>query len=78
MYEIHAEMNAILYAAKIGTEIDGATMYCTLEPCGECSKNMIQAGIKRIVYRTEYEYTDTPKINKFLKDNKIEKLQLKS
>ncbi len=77
MYEIHAEMNAILYAAKNGTKVEGATLYCTLEPCSECSKNMIQSGIKRIVYSIPYEYTDTPKINKFLEDNGVEKIQLK-
>lgn len=75
-YEIHAEMNAILYAAKTGMNVDGATVYCSLEPCGECSKNLIQAGIKRIVYEVSYEYSDTEEINAFLKAVGVEKVQL--
>jgi dCMP deaminase len=53
-FEVHAEMNSILFAAKQGTSIDGATMYCTLQPCNDCAKNICQAGIKRIVYDKEY------------------------
>ena len=49
-YEIHAEMNAIIWAARKGISIEGATIYVTLEPCSECSKNLIASGIKRIVY----------------------------
>jgi len=76
-YEIHAEMNAIIWAAKEGISIDGATIYVTLEPCSECSKNLIASGIKRIVYATEYEHTNSNTISKFIKDNgvSIEKLQ---
>jgi dCMP deaminase len=77
MYEIHAEMNAILWAAKEGTSIDGATIYCTLEPCSECSKNLIQSGIRKIVYLKGYEYNETGKINKFLEDCNIEKIKIK-
>ena len=76
-YEIHAEMNAIIWAARKGISIDGATIYVTLEPCSECSKNLIASGIQRIVYEKEYEHTHSEEISKFLKDNgvKIEKLQ---
>ena len=75
-YEIHAEMNAIIWAAREGISIDGATIYVTLEPCSECSKNLIASGIKRIVYAKEYEHTHSVTISKFLKDNgvSIEKL----
>ena len=55
-YEIHAEMNAIIWAARKGISIEGATIYVTLEPCSECSKNLIASGIKRIVYAKEYEH----------------------
>lgn len=75
-YEIHAEMNAIIWAARKGISIEDATIYVTLEPCSECSKNLIASGIKRIVYEKEYVYTHSEIISKFLKDNgvSIEKL----
>ncbi len=75
-YEIHAEMNAIIWAARKGISIENATIYVTLEPCSECSKNLIASGIKRIVYAKEYEHTQSDTISKFLKDNgvSIEKL----
>ena len=77
-YEIHAEMNAIIWAARKGISIEDATIYVTLEPCSECSKNLIASGIKRIVYKTPYEHTHSAVISKFLKDNgvSIERLSL--
>jgi len=75
-YEIHAEMNAIIWAARQGISIENATIYVTLEPCSECSKNMIASGIKRIVYEKSYEHTRSDIISKFIEDNgvKIEKI----
>lgn len=75
-YEIHAEMNAIIWAARKGISIEDATIYVTLEPCSECSKNLIASGIKRIVYAQSYEHTHSQTISTFLKDNgvSIEKL----
>ncbi len=70
-YEIHAEMNAIIWAAREGISIEGATIYVTLEPCSECSKNLIASGIKRIVYAKEYEYTQSEIITRFIKDNGV-------
>jgi dCMP deaminase len=70
-YEIHAEMNAIIWAARQGISIDGATIYVTLEPCSECSKNLIASGIKRIVYNKPYEHTHSEVISKFIKDNGV-------
>jgi dCMP deaminase len=55
--EIHAEMNAILFAAKSGISIDCAEMYCTLHPCNHCLKNLVQSGIKTIYYLEEYPRT---------------------
>ncbi|SFV68702.1 dCMP deaminase [hydrothermal vent metagenome] len=77
-YEIHAEMNAIIWAARKGISIEGATIYVTLEPCSECSKNLIASGIKRIVYLREYEHTHSEVVSKFLQDNgvSIEKLEV--
>ncbi len=75
-YEIHAEMNAIIWAARKGISIEDGTIYVTLEPCSECSKNLIAAGIKRIVYDKAYEHTNSEIVSKFIKDNgvTIEKL----
>lgn len=71
-YEIHAEMNAIIWAARKGISIEGATIYVTLEPCSECSKNLIASGIKRIVYEKAYEHTNSEVISKFIKDNNVQ------
>lgn len=70
-YEIHAEMNALIWAARKGISIEDATIYVTLEPCSECSKNLIAAGIKRIVYLTPYEHTHSEVVSKFLVDNGV-------
>ena len=71
-YEIHAEMNAIIWAAREGISINDATIYVTLEPCSDCSKNLIASGIKRIVYSKSYEHNDSKIITQFLKDNGVE------
>ena len=51
---IHAEVGAILKAAKTGNSVDGSTIYLTLSPCLDCSKLILQSGIKRVVYLTAY------------------------
>ena len=53
-YAIHAEQNAIIQAAKLGVSIDGATLYCTHQPCSVCAKMIINAGIVRVVIREGY------------------------
>ncbi len=55
-YAIHAEQNAIIQAAKIGVSIQGATLYCTNQPCSICAKMIVNAGIVRVVFR--YDYPD--------------------
>ena len=57
-YVLHAEANAITKVAKSNNSSDGATLYVTASPCMECSKLIIQAGIKRVVYSEEYRITD--------------------
>lgn len=57
-YVLHAEANAISKVAKSGNSAENATLYVTASPCIECSKLIIQAGIKRVVYRDEYRLTD--------------------
>ena len=55
---LHAESNAITKLAKIGESANGGTIYITDAPCPDCSKLIIQAGIKRVVYAREYRNTD--------------------
>jgi dCMP deaminase len=56
-YVLHAEANAITKVAKSGNNSLGATLYVTTSPCIECSKLIIQAGIKRVVYLEKYHNT---------------------
>ncbi len=51
----HAEVNAIDQAARFGTPLEGAILYCTLEPCNWCFKQLIQAGIKEIYFEESYD-----------------------
>jgi dCMP deaminase len=51
---LHAEQNAIIQAAKHGTNIDGATLYCTNQPCGICAKMIINAGVKLLIFEDGY------------------------
>ena len=57
-YVLHAEANAISKVARSGNSSDGATLYVTDSPCMECSKLIIQAGIRRVVYDREYPILD--------------------
>ncbi len=54
-YVLHAEANALTKIAKSNHNADGATLYITLSPCKECSKLILQAGIKRVVYLNAYK-----------------------
>ena len=53
-YVLHAEANAISKIARSHNSSDGATLYVTASPCIECSKLIIQAGIRRVVYSDDY------------------------
>lgn len=57
-YVLHAEANAILKCAKHGQSCNGSTLYLTMSPCRECSKLILQSGIKRVVYLDEYRDID--------------------
>lgn len=72
-YATHAEQNALVQAAKLGVSVDGATIYITHQPCTICTKLLINAGIKRIVYG--YNYPDEFSVN-LLKEANIELVQL--
>ena len=54
---LHAEMNAVLKAAKTGNAVQDSTLYITLMPCLDCAKYLLQSGIKRVVYLNEYRDT---------------------
>lgn len=53
-YVLHAEANAITKIARSSNSSDGSTLYVTSSPCIECSKLIIQAGIKRVVFSEYY------------------------
>jgi len=55
---IHAEMNALLYCAKVGISVDGCKCYVTHFPCLNCTKSLIQAGISQIFYHEGYRMDD--------------------
>lgn len=57
-YVLHAEANAITKIARSGNSSQGSTLYITASPCLECSKLIIQAGIKRVVFNDLYRITD--------------------
>lgn len=57
-YVLHAEANALTKVARSNNSSDGATLYVTSSPCLECSKLIIQSGIKRVVYNELYRLSD--------------------
>jgi dCMP deaminase len=63
-YVLHAEANAITKLAKSTQNASGSILYVTLSPCKDCSKLIIQSGIKSVIYRDEYRETDGLKILK--------------
>lgn len=58
-YEIHAEMNIILFAAKNGISLNNCTLYCTLHPCWNCIKHLSVVGIHDIYYDKMYDKIET-------------------
>lgn len=61
-YVLHAEANAITKLARSSNNSDGSTLYVTAAPCIECSKLIIQSGIKRVVYGEKYRLDDGIKL----------------
>ena len=55
---VHAEQNAIGYAARNGIDTEGCIIYCTMSPCISCAKLVEAAGIKEFYYLTEYRLDD--------------------
>ncbi|MFV0321131.1 MAG: deoxycytidylate deaminase [Alphaproteobacteria bacterium] len=54
MRTIHAEQNAICQAARYGVSLQGATLYCTMEPCRTCAMMIISVGITKVVCKRRY------------------------
>jgi len=73
IYEVHAEMNAIAFAAKHDIGIEGAEIYTILQPCDDCLKNIIAAGIKKIYY--VFEYDKSEKSNALWNEIEYEKVE---
>jgi len=57
-YVLHAEANAITKVARSNNSSEGSTLYVTASPCMDCSKLIIQAGIRRVVFYDLYRITD--------------------
>ena len=74
-YVLHAEANAILKVARSSNNCKDATLYLTHSPCKDCSKLVLQSGIKRLVYQEAYK--DTSGID-FLKSAGLEVVQLEN
>jgi cytidine deaminase len=51
---VHAEMDALTTAARLGTRVQGATLACTTWPCHNCTRHLIAAGIARVVFIFPY------------------------
>jgi dCMP deaminase len=58
---IHAEQNAICWAARLGVPLEGATLYCKMTPCYVCAKMIINVGIKRVVAEKDYHASQRSK-----------------
>ena len=69
----HSELNAILYAARYGVALDGATIFINTYCCWECFKAIASVGIKRIVYKDEYRNNPLVEEHAQLLGIKIEK-----
>ena len=54
---LHAETNAIAFAARAGVSVEGCTMYCSMSPCVNCAKVIANSGIKELKYFEEYRDT---------------------
>ena len=78
-FEIHAETNAIIFAAENGISIKDSIMYSTLHPCNNCLKMICNSGIKKIIYDDEYDlFNEDERMKEMLKDCNIELKRLSS
>jgi deoxycytidylate deaminase len=59
---VHAEANAIAFAARHGVALEGATLYTTYSPCVSCAQLIINSGITKVVYLNDYRLTNGRKL----------------
>ncbi|HET9394143.1 MAG TPA: cytidine/deoxycytidylate deaminase family protein [Candidatus Rubrimentiphilum sp.] len=71
----HAEANAIVQGALHGVNLSGSSAYCTHQPCVNCTKLFISAGVRRLVYQTEYA---DPVAQALLKEAGVELVRLEA
>lgn len=69
---VHAEVNAVLSAAKHGVEVNTATLYCTSAPCLNCFKALAQAGVWRVVYCDPYDLAQSHEVKQMAIDLRIQ------
>jgi dCMP deaminase len=69
-------MNAIVWAARNWIKIEWATCYSTYQPCFDCTRALIWAGIKRIVYKEKYKHHTWEEAEKFVRECSWEMIQL--
>lgn len=55
---VHAEANSVYFAARNGVSVEGATIFCTTEPCVKCAEAIVQSGIRKVVYDQDYRVHD--------------------
>jgi dCMP deaminase len=71
-HEFHGEMNSIIWAARRGISVYGGTIYTTYSPCLFCTKAIIHAGLKRVVYNKLYDRPEGHDSIEILKENDID------
>ncbi|NIN71016.1 MAG: CMP deaminase [Gemmatimonadetes bacterium] len=62
---VHAEQNCLLAAARFGISVEGATIYTTMRPCFGCTKELLQAGVERVVYIHDWQHPDPAMQNEY-------------
>jgi dCMP deaminase len=62
---VHAEQNCLLAAARFGISVEGATIYTTMRPCFGCTKELLQAGVERVVYIHDWQHPDPAMQNQY-------------
>lgn len=75
---LHAEQNALLYAAKQGSSLEGATLYISLSPCLSCAKVIFSMGVTKVLYQrsyAEYKGIDVDEGLEFLRSFGVEVVQ---
>ena len=72
-HELHAELNCLNWAAKERVSAEGCNVYCTTEPCKDCTKSLIQLGVKKVVFLNKYDGNDSirEQLINFYKDSGV-------